>query len=214
MGRTKDTKTQSEFTQLPPSDTHRMARAKCNHCLKEMAWSNTRMREHLGQCPSLVHTTAYQRDSIGSMSTVFSVLLFDCTTGKRIRTLLETPGPGTTSKSSAVPTWADSMDSNTQTEIHRLIAHAIHVNGQPFTLLSSPEWVAVFDKLRPSFHLPPAEKIGGELLTDNYKHHLSLVAAEFKNCKAVGKFSFNYYTFPVLCYFCSYYLKNKVISKL
>ena len=66
-----------------------------------------------------------------------------------------------------------------------MIAHAIHVNEESFSLLNKPEWEAAFRRLRP-FKFPLAHDIGGNLLAAEYGDVFASVISEFMNSKAVG----------------------------
>ncbi|OQR85728.1 hypothetical protein ACHHYP_11481 [Achlya hypogyna] len=71
--------------------------------------------------------------------------------------------------SPAIPAaYCDKMTNEERKILDALLADAIHHGAQPFTVVSSDRWRKFLERLRPSYVVPDADTIGGELLDDAY----------------------------------------------
>lgn len=64
--------------------------------------------------------------------------------------------------------FVDRMHAAEQTDIDELLGRAIYATGTPLSIVESPQWQAVFSKLRPSYTMPSRYSIATKLLDAEY----------------------------------------------
>jgi hypothetical protein len=167
MGRLPDTEIPKHFSESFKDADYEGPRCSCNHCHKQITFAVHRMKSHLNGCSEYLSKLRLVNDE----------------------SMQEAAKKRRTQHGSVVP-YADSMSKEQQEKAEYLLGKAIHGNGEAFSIFSDERWTAFFKFLRPAFKLPCAERIGGEMLTEQYMEtQNNVVQVLSKNAKVGIQFS-------------------------
>lgn len=99
-----------------------------------------------------------------------------------------------TSKSLSVSTQAnhglrpflDTMKRAENDELDQLLSKAIYSSGAPLSMVENDDWVAFFQKLRPSYKLPSRYQISHKLMDGQYESINEVVSEKISQASILG----------------------------